>query len=108
MGREGDRQRDLIVSWAEMPRSPGHVFYDRLQEVLISSRLFTSTVNAFQQIAAGAETILANGTTLAYVVQLGELFLLLPVSRFVLRRSSHCAVPRPPAPAGTIDGACAT
>jgi hypothetical protein len=37
MGREGDRQGDLIVSWAEMPRSPGHVFYDRLQEVLISS-----------------------------------------------------------------------
>ena len=40
---------------------------------------------------AGAETILATGTTLAYVVQLGELFLLRPASRFVLRRSSHCA-----------------
>jgi hypothetical protein len=25
MGREGDRQGDLIVTWAEMPRSPGHV-----------------------------------------------------------------------------------
>ena len=37
MGREGDRQGDLIVNWAEMPRSPGHVFYDRLQEVLMSS-----------------------------------------------------------------------
>jgi transposase len=36
MGREGDRQGDLIVTWAEMPRSPGHVFYDRLQEVLIT------------------------------------------------------------------------
>src|SRR5512132_2428314 len=36
MGREGDRQVDLIVTWAEMPRSPGHVFYDRLQEVLIA------------------------------------------------------------------------
>ena len=36
MGREGDRQDDLIVSWAEMPRSPGHVFYDRLQDVLIA------------------------------------------------------------------------
>jgi transposase len=35
MGRESDRQGDLMVSWAEMPRSPGHVFYDRLQEVLI-------------------------------------------------------------------------
>jgi transposase len=36
MGREGDRQGDLIVTWGEMPRSPGHVFYDRLQEVLIA------------------------------------------------------------------------
>ena len=37
MGRESDRQIDLMVSWAEMPRSPGHVFYDRLQEVLIAA-----------------------------------------------------------------------
>src|SRR6202030_1730999 len=36
MGREGSRQDDLMVTWAEMPRSPGHVFYDRLQEVLIA------------------------------------------------------------------------
>jgi transposase len=36
MGREGDRQGDLIVTWSEMPHSPGHVFYDRLQEVLIA------------------------------------------------------------------------
>ena len=36
MGREGDRQCDLIVTWSEMPHSPGHVFYDRLQEVLIA------------------------------------------------------------------------
>ena len=36
MGREGDRQDDVIVSWGEMPRSPGHVFYDRLQEVRIA------------------------------------------------------------------------
>ena len=35
MGRQGDRQGDLMVSWCEMPRSPGHVFYDRLQEVLV-------------------------------------------------------------------------
>ena len=33
MGREGDRQDDLIVTWAEMPRSPGHVFYNRLQDL---------------------------------------------------------------------------
>ena len=36
MGREGERQGDLMVTWDEMPRSPGHVFYDRLQEVLIA------------------------------------------------------------------------
>jgi hypothetical protein len=36
MGREGNRQDDLIMTWAEVPRSPGHVFYDRLQEVLIA------------------------------------------------------------------------
>lgn len=36
MGREGDRQGDLIVTWSEMPRSPGHVFYDQLQEVLLA------------------------------------------------------------------------
>ncbi len=35
MGLQKDRQGDLMVGWAEMPRSPGHVFYDRLQSVLI-------------------------------------------------------------------------
>ena len=35
MGRRKDGQGDLMVSWSEMPRSPGHVFYDRLQSVLI-------------------------------------------------------------------------
>jgi transposase len=34
MGRQGGVQGDLMVSFAEMPRSPGHAFYDRLQEVL--------------------------------------------------------------------------
>jgi transposase len=37
MGRQGDRQGDLMVTWSEMPRSPGHVFYDRLQQVLVGS-----------------------------------------------------------------------
>src|SRR5512143_1710248 len=32
LGRQGDR-----VTWKEMPRSPGHVFYDRLQGVLIDA-----------------------------------------------------------------------
>ena len=35
MGRQKDGQGDLMVSWSEMPRSPGHVFYARLQSVLI-------------------------------------------------------------------------
>lgn len=34
LGRQGDPQGELMVGWAEMPRSPGHVFYDRLQEIL--------------------------------------------------------------------------
>src|SRR5512144_610751 len=37
LGRQGDRQGDLVVTWKEMPRSPGHVFYDRLQGVLIAA-----------------------------------------------------------------------
>ena len=35
MGRQVDRQGDLMVTWTDLPRSPGHVFYDRLQQVLL-------------------------------------------------------------------------
>jgi transposase len=35
LGRQGERQTDLMVGWAELPRSPGHAFYDRLQAVLV-------------------------------------------------------------------------
>jgi transposase len=28
LGRQRVRQMDMLVSWAEMPRSPGHIFYD--------------------------------------------------------------------------------
>src|SRR5512140_3785815 len=34
LGRQGERQGDLVVTWKEMPRSPGHVFYDKLQTLL--------------------------------------------------------------------------
>ena len=34
MRRETGVQGDLVVTWAEMPRSPGHAFYDRLQTLL--------------------------------------------------------------------------
>ena len=37
MGREGEVQGDLMMTWAEMRRSPGHVFYDRLQKLLIDA-----------------------------------------------------------------------
>src|SRR5215212_653477 len=37
LGRQRDRQSEMLVTWAEMPRSPGHVFYDRLQAELIAA-----------------------------------------------------------------------
>ncbi len=30
-------QGDLYVTWAEMPRFPGYVFYDRLQQILVEA-----------------------------------------------------------------------
>ena len=35
------REGDLLMTWADMPRSPGHVFYDRLQELLCERRGLT-------------------------------------------------------------------
>ena len=32
MGRSDAVQDDLMATWAEMPRSPRHAFYDRLQD----------------------------------------------------------------------------
>lgn len=37
LGRQRLRQPDMVVTCAELPRSPGHVFYDRLQSVLIEA-----------------------------------------------------------------------
>ena len=37
MGRQSERQGDLMVTWSDLPRSPGHVFYDRLQQVLVDA-----------------------------------------------------------------------
>jgi transposase len=37
LGRQGERQADLMIGWAELPRSPGHVFYDRLQTILVGA-----------------------------------------------------------------------
>jgi transposase len=48
LGRQGERQGDLVVTWKEMPRSPGHVFYDRLQGVLIDAGFDTFAEAACQ------------------------------------------------------------
>jgi transposase len=37
LGRQKERQTDLMVGWAELPRSPGHAFYDRLQAILVEA-----------------------------------------------------------------------
>src|SRR5215204_2162846 len=37
LGRQGERQTDVMVGWSELPRSPGHAFYDRLQAVLVEA-----------------------------------------------------------------------
>src|SRR5689334_11899442 len=37
LGRQRDRQAEMLVAWSEMPRSPGHIFYDRLQAELVAA-----------------------------------------------------------------------
>src|SRR5436305_10487502 len=37
LGRQRERQSDILVSGAKLPRSPGHAFYDKLETVLIAS-----------------------------------------------------------------------
>ena len=37
LGRQRDRQSEMLVAWSEMPRSPGHAFYDRLQSELVTA-----------------------------------------------------------------------
>jgi hypothetical protein len=34
LGRQQDRQSDLLLTWSKLPRSAGHPFYDELQAVL--------------------------------------------------------------------------
>ena len=34
LGRQRERQTEMLVTWADLPRSPGHAFYDRLQAEL--------------------------------------------------------------------------
>jgi len=35
LGRQRNRQSEMLASWSEMPRSPRHAFYDRLQAELV-------------------------------------------------------------------------
>ncbi len=35
LDRQRDRQSEMLVAWSQMPRSPGHAFYDRLQVELV-------------------------------------------------------------------------
>ena len=37
LGRQRDRQAEMLVTWSVLPRSPVHVFYDRLQAILIAA-----------------------------------------------------------------------
>ena len=37
MKPDGESQPDLIVSWADVPRSPGNAFYDMLQKLLVGA-----------------------------------------------------------------------
>src|ERR671933_534923 len=60
MGRQTDRQGDLMVTWSEMPRSPGHVFYDRLQQVLLEAgfdSFVETTCKPFYAATMGARSV---------------------------------------------------
>ena len=37
LGRQKERQGELMVDWAELLRSPGHAFYDRLRAILVEA-----------------------------------------------------------------------
>jgi transposase len=53
MGRHKPQQRDLMMSWVDMPRSPGHAFYDRLQAVLVEGGFDTFAEEACRPFYAG-------------------------------------------------------
>jgi transposase len=48
MRRETGTQGDLVVGWAELPRSPGHAFYDELLKVLLDAGFDVFVENACQ------------------------------------------------------------
>lgn len=60
MRRDGDVQPDLIVSWSDVPRSPGHAFYDKLQKLLLDAgfdRFVEETCKAYYAPRMGAPSV---------------------------------------------------
>jgi transposase len=57
---EREVQGDLVVSWSEMPRSPGHAFYDRLQTLLAEAgfdRFVETTCKPYYAPRMGAPSL---------------------------------------------------
>lgn len=60
MRRDGDVQPDLIVSWSDVPRSPGHAFYDKLQKLLVDAgfdRFVEEACKAYYAPRMGAPSV---------------------------------------------------
>ncbi|WP_240198244.1 transposase [Novosphingobium sp. P6W] len=60
MRRDGDVQADLIVSWSDIPRSPGHAFYDKLQKLLVDAgfdRFVEEACQAYYAARMGAPSV---------------------------------------------------
>ena len=60
LGRQGERQADLMIGWAELPRSPGHAFYDRLRAILVGAgfdRFAESTCASYYASRRGRPSI---------------------------------------------------
>ena len=60
MRRDGESQPDLIVSWSDVPRSPGHAFYDKLQKLLVDAgfdRFVEDSCQAYYAPRMGAPSV---------------------------------------------------
>ena len=71
LGRHKGRQSELLVTWAEMPRSPGHAFYDRLQAELHSAGFdgFVESQCAPYYAARQGRPFKTFGEVMAYIVE---------------------------------------
>ena len=56
LGRQRELQTEMLVSWSEMARSPGHAFYDKLQAVLVASNF-----DRFVEVQCATEYALLRG-----------------------------------------------